>query len=349
MSGDSTDYSSSQNPSSPYASATSSDTGYSPSQSTGNGYSNAASSPGGYSQAQDQQSVPASQRDNSSQIIGNGVNLQPSYSENGDVDLGWELMKSIPAIKTVRLEIESFAVDAAVRWIEEANDRGYKVIATYHNYEAIKGDRSPDYDPYYMGLAAEFWSNNYAKLRSGGPFLINVMNEWGHKTITAKNYASLYNDSIREIRLSCKYNDPLILDLPGSGQLARVAADAVTGAGGISPIADKNIVLSMHVYPITWNGKTSLKQDDVALLVKTGYPCMIGEFGESFDTPNTDWRGIVTYAKANNWPVLAWAWDGDGRVMNIMWPEFLKFKPGPQNSNYKINRQYADIVLPFLS
>ncbi len=348
MSGANTGYSESQNAASPYASSTSADSSYSPSQSGSGPYGDTStgSSSGGYGSDDAAQSKPAETPNTSRFMFGHGVNMQPSYSENGNVDLGWDLVKSIPSIKTVRLEIEAFAVDAAVRWISEASARGYTVIATYHNFDAID-HKPPEDDPKHMKMAIDFWNGNYKKLSAAGPFLINIMNEWGHATIKAKAFADQYNVAIREIR--AYYNGPLIIDLPGSGQLAKVAADAISGAGGISPIQDRNIILSMHVYPVTWNGTSPLKPEDVDLLARTGCPCMIGEFGESNQTPNTDWRAIVTNAKSNNWPVLAWCWDGDGGVMNMMWPEFLKFVPGQPNPNYRINQDYANIVLPFLS
>nr|WP_296650361.1 hypothetical protein [Paraburkholderia sp.] len=105
----------------------------------------------------------------------------------------------------------------------------------------------------------------------------------------------------------------------------------------------------MHVYPKTWNGKGPLTLADIDLLVATGRPCMIGEFGESNETPDTDWRAIVTYAKSLDWPVLAWCWDGDGGIMNIMQPEFQPFVAGKINTYYSINSAYANIILPFLS
>jgi hypothetical protein len=72
---------------------------------------------------------------------------------------------------------------------------------------------------------------NYKTLTAAGSFMLNIMNEWGHKTINAKSYADQYNGAIRQIR--SYYGGPIIIDLPGYGQLAKVAADAVTGAGGI--------------------------------------------------------------------------------------------------------------------
>jgi len=348
MGGGDSDYGASQNPPSPYGGSTGGS--YSSSQPASGPYGDAASGSGsggyGLYNTTQPEATRSSSPDVRRPIFGNGVNMQPSYQESGDVDLGWDLLKTIPSIKTVRLEIESFAVDAAARWINEANARGYKVIATYHNLDAINR-KPPEDDPKHMQLAIQFWNDNYKKLAAAGSFMINIMNEWGHAAIGAKSYADQYNGAIREIR--SYYDGPLIIDLPGSGQVAKVAADAVTGTGGISPIQDRNVILSMHVYPQTSSGKGPVTLKDVDLLVATGRPCMIGEFGESNEAPNTDWRAIVTYAKSLNWPVLAWCWNGDGGVMNIMSPEFLRFVQGQPKPNYYINSQYANIVLPFLS
>ncbi|RQP98872.1 cellulase family glycosylhydrolase [Burkholderia stagnalis] len=350
MSGGDTDYGASQNPSSPYGASGSTDGSYAQSVPTGGPYgdSSTASASGGYAPYSNPQSAPVSSSNPSAsrQIFGNGVNLQPSYQANGNVDLGWDLLKPISSVKTVRLEIEDFSVDAAVRWISEASKRGYTVIATFHSYDAINNKSASD-DPKHMQLAIQFWNSNYKKLSAAGPFTINIMNEWGHKSIDAKTYAAQYNAAVSAIR--SYYDGPLIIDLPGSGQLAKVAADAVSGAGGISPIQDRNVILSMHVYPKTWNGKGPLTLADMDLLVATGRPCMIGEFGESNETPDTDWRAIVAYAKSLYWPVLAWCWDGDGGIMNIMQPEFQPFVAGKTNPYYRINSEYANIVLPFLS
>src|SRR5882724_2006611 len=70
--------------------------------------------------------------------IGNGVNLQPSYYNNGNVDFAWSLMKQNPKIKTVRIEIEpGVDINQAKSWIQQANDNGYEIIATYHKYTVL--------------------------------------------------------------------------------------------------------------------------------------------------------------------------------------------------------------------
>jgi mannan endo-1,4-beta-mannosidase len=338
-------YSGSQGPSSSYDGSNSSE-GYQESLAPSDGYSLSTSDGGGYSAYSQPKSAQNTSSRLGGRLFGNGVNFQPSYQQNGDVDLGWTLLKTIGAVQTVRLEIEVTAVTAAVRWISEATSQGYTVIATFHSFEALDDKRPASDDPKWMQRAVQFWSSNYKKLSAAGPFMINIMNEWGHKSIDPKTYADQYNSAIRTIRGF--YPGPLIIDLPGYGQLAKVAADAVTGAGGITPIQDRNIILSMHVYPQTYNGKAGLTTADLDHLVETGRPCMIGEFGEDNKNPNTDWQAIVTYAKSLNWPVLAWAWDGDGEIMNIIYPEFQPFVAG-KTFPYSINGQYANVVLPFLS
>lgn len=42
--------------------------------------------------------------------FGDGVNLQPSYFCNGDMDLGWNLMKKYDKIKSVRIEMDPVKV-----------------------------------------------------------------------------------------------------------------------------------------------------------------------------------------------------------------------------------------------
>ena len=46
-------------------------------------------------------------------LYGHGVNLQPSYYNNGNVNFGWSLMKSYTKIKTVRIEVEPDKVTQA--------------------------------------------------------------------------------------------------------------------------------------------------------------------------------------------------------------------------------------------
>ena len=93
--------------------------------------------------------------------FGNGVNLQPSYYNNGDVDFGWGVMKNLDQIKTVRIEMDPSKIEKIeifANWIKQANEQGYKVIATYHTRPL----GSPK--PGLLLEAANWWKANYAEL-----------------------------------------------------------------------------------------------------------------------------------------------------------------------------------------
>lgn len=126
-------------------------------------------------------------------IFPNGLNLQPSYFNNGNVNIGWGLMQQQSKIQTVRIEIEPDMVVQAVSWIAQAKANGYNVIATYHK-SAVLGTN----DPNELVNAGVWWVENYATL--GGGFTINLMNEWGDHTISANDYALAYNVAIRLVR-----------------------------------------------------------------------------------------------------------------------------------------------------
>jgi mannan endo-1,4-beta-mannosidase len=167
--------------------------------------------------------------------IGNGVNLQPSYYNNGNVTFGWELMKSYPQIKSVRIEIEPDKVTQGKQWIDQARSNGYEIIATFHNYNVLGSDDSNE-----LLNAANWWKQNYAYLSNGGPITVNIMNEWGSHNQDMYSYSNAYNQAISIIR--SVYSGYLILDIPGWGQETLTASKA-------SPlINDKNIIFSAHVY-----------------------------------------------------------------------------------------------------
>jgi|GEM_PF-578110 len=241
--------------------------------------------------------------------FGDGVNLQPSYFCGGDQALGWDLMNQYPDIETVRIEIEPFAfgevsttADDAKRWIDEAAANGKHVIATYHHY--------PDNgsgDPAALQAAADFWAQHYATLSADSSFTINLMNEWGDHGVTASQYASAYDDAIATVRSQTSYTGPIVCDAPGWGQETHRLAEA---AGMIS---DDDLILSTHVYPSAYNqGAGSwLQPSHLDVLDQTNYPCMIGEFGSNM-SGQADWSAIVDHANDLGWPVIGWAWNGDG-------------------------------------
>jgi hypothetical protein len=268
-------------------------------------------------------------------VFGNGVNLQPSYYNSGNCDLGWTLMKQNTKIKTVRIEIEPNQVLNAKRWISEAKSNGYTVIATYHKATVLGTDNTAE-----LQAAANWWKTNYTTL--GGGFIINLMNEWGSHNITPAAFASAYNTAIATVRQV--YSGNIIIDIPGWGQETATAACAVKGCStGQAKITDVNIILSAHVYPGAWNqGKGRyMNTSDIDDLASSGRTCILGEFGNSGGS-GADWSGIVDYARGKGWAVLGWAWAGDGGSMNMITPQFQPYVSGQPKTYSKSG--YFNIV-----
>jgi mannan endo-1,4-beta-mannosidase len=255
--------------------------------------------------------------------IGNGVNLQPSYFNGGNCDLGWTLMKDKAnvKIKSVRIEVEPGQETNAKRWIAEAKSNGFQVIVTYHKSSVLGSDDAKE-----LLAAGTWWKNNYSSL--GGGFIINLMNEWGSHNITPSAYASAYNDAIAEVRKV--YTGSIIIDIPGWGQETATAACAVKGcASGQTKITDTKIILSAHIYPGAWNQAKGrhMINSDLDDLASSGRACILGEFG-NIGGSGTDWSGMVDYAKNKGWTVIGWAWAGDGIGMNMITPQFQPFVSG---------------------
>lgn len=265
---------------------------------------------------EDVKSETSTQGLTSDNVLGHGVNLQPSYFCNGDMEIGWELMIQYPDIKSVRIEIEpdkQATVEDAARWINEANAFGFDVVATYHRYE---DNGSPD--PNTLMAAANWWKTNYSTLSAAGPLVVNLMNEWGDHNVTSQQYADAYNQAISIVREV--YSGPIICDIPGWGQETHIAAHAS------SLISDNNIVFSVHVYPAAYNGYTgnSLVNSDLDYLNNAGRPVIIGEFG-SEGRGGADWSALVDHGKSLGWSIMGWAWNGDGskpKVMNMVSPNW---------------------------
>ncbi|MFD1470134.1 cellulase family glycosylhydrolase [Hymenobacter caeli] len=244
--------------------------------------------------------------------LGNGVNLQPSYYNNGNPNFAWSLMKQQTKIKTLRIEIDPSRVGAstAANWISQARSNGYtNLICTYHYYGG--SDKASD-----LMTAANWWKANYRAL--GGNFTINLCNEWGSHNITPSAYAAAYNSAISTVRQV--YSGPIVVDIPGYGQETATAAAAVKGTGG-TKINDTNIILSVHVYPNGYNQAKghNLQSADLDDLGSAGRPCIVGEFGNT-PSGSVDWQGVVNHAKSKGWTVLGWAWNGDGLGMNMVSP-----------------------------
>jgi hypothetical protein len=247
-------------------------------------------------------------------LFGDGVNLQPSYYNSGNVTFGFSLMQQYPNIKSVRIEIEPFvSIGLATSWIRQALDAGYKVIVTYHKYTVLGSDQASD-----LNDAANWWKTNYATLAGAGPFTVNLINEWGSHNLSSNTYALDYNSAISVVRQV--YKGWIIIDCPGYGQETSVAAAAVQGTNGTA-ISDRGIILSAHIYPNGFNQAKNhtFQQSDLDDLVATGHPCIVGEFGNS-PSGNVAWAGMVSYARINKWAVLGWAWNGDGGPMNMVTP-----------------------------
>jgi mannan endo-1,4-beta-mannosidase len=259
--------------------------------------------------------------DKISGVFPNGVNIQPSYYNNGYPNFGWEFMKLQTKIKTVRLEIEPDKVNQAKFWISEARKHGYTVIATYHKSAVLGSDNVAD-----LNAAANWWKTNYAYLATGGAFTVNLINEWGSHNLSANAYAAAYNTAIATVRTV--YSGPLIIDIPGWGQETAIAAAAAKGYNGGTKIYDSknNYILSAHIYRGAWNQAKGryMNTSDLDDLASSGRPCILGEFGdEGGDTNRADWFAIVDYAKSKGWTVLGWAWNGDGGHMNMLNPSWV--------------------------
>lgn len=244
--------------------------------------------------------------------IKSGVNLQPSYYNNGNPTFSWELMKQQSKIKTVRIEIEPDKVEQGKKWIQGAKENGYQVIATYHKYKVLGSDSEQD-----LLDAANWWKDNYASL--GGDFIINLMNEWGSHDISASSYATAYNDALTIVRTV--YQGAIIIDIPGWGQETYTAYQACKTSNPV--ILDTNIVLSAHIYTNGWNqGRNhNFQASDLDDISNSGRRGIIGEFGNGGGGA-VDWSGCIDYAKSKGWGVLGWCWNGDGGTMNMVDPSW---------------------------
>lgn len=264
--------------------------------------------------------------------IGKGLNIQPSYYNNGNVDLAYDKLKlfdNLNRIKTIRIEIEpNVPISQVKSWISQTKDAGYQIIATYHKCTVLGTDLSSELD-----LAANWWYTNYKELKASAGnavFVINLMNEWGSHSISATNFAIAYNKAISKVRSAQDinkntYKGPIIIDCPGWGQETVTAVNAVKGIGTTNgvKITDTNIILSLHVYKQAWNSSAghTLQASDVDNLATSGRPIMIGEFGYQ-GTGNCDVTAVTNRANTLGYTVLGWCWNGggDGDDMNMMSP-----------------------------
>jgi mannan endo-1,4-beta-mannosidase len=285
------------NPDAGYGSAKDAGAGYGTGKDAGTAYANSKDAGSGYPSPAD------AGADQPATLFGNGVNLQPSYSSNGNADLGWDYLKKFPAIKTVRILVEPDKYNQAVRWVTEAQDKGYDVIVCY-NKSAVLGSS----DPAELLAAANWWKDHFAQLKGKAGITVNLMNEWGGHGLQPDVYADACNQALAIVRQV--YKNRVILDAPGYGQGATALLQAITGN---KKIADRNIMLSVHVYPSAYDALTgkALQNDALKKLNDTGLPCMLGEFGSKAQSSGASWSGLVDFSKSLNWPVLAWCWAAD--------------------------------------
>jgi len=268
-----------------------------------------------------------------SQILKNGVNIQASYYNDGQVNIGWELMQSYPEIEAVRIEIEPYRVQQAQRWIREAHEHGYQVIATYHDSQKLGTDSRIE-----LMKAANWWQAHYQTLSDSGPIIINIMNEWGSHDISARDYAEAYNEAIKTIRTV--YDKSLIVDVPGFGQATKIAADAYTY------FEDQDIIYSVHIYTSAFNieQRRWLSHEDLSYLEATGVPCMVGEFCDT-SIGGADWCTIIDHCYHNGWPIFGWAWNGDGDDMNMIEPHW---RDEPLASTYRPT-EFMEVIIDKLA
>ena len=272
--------------------------------------------------------------------FGDGVNLQPSYYNSGNVNFGWNVLEQYARVKTVRIEIDpdNSTPQEAQNWIAQAQSHGYYVIATYHSIPGNGSDNTS-----YLTAAANYWVQNYKYLAGGGQLTINLANEWGSHDLTATQYAVDYNQAIATVRTV--YDGPIIIDASGWGQECEVAANAIMGkdtTGGVK-ITDPNIIVSVHIYPPAWDQYENhvLQNSDLDYLAASGAKCMVGEFG-SIGDGKADWSGLVQHAITLGWPVLAWAWNGDGGQMNMMSPAWSQ-NAQPTDNQIGISSYFSQV------
>ena len=261
--------------------------------------------------------------------FGNGVNLQPSYYNNGNVTFGWNVMKKYSQIKQLRIEIEPDKVVQGKKWIQDAHNQGYQLIVTYHKYVALGSD-----DENEIIAAANWWVANYEYLKpKGGDFTINLINEWGSHSQSAATYSKAYNTAVAIVRTV--YSHDIIIDISGWGQNTHVAAQA-------SPmLSDTKLILSAHIYPQGNQEGHYNNNADMDELKGTGRPCIIGEFG-TIGNGGVDVYGVVTHAKSIGFlGVYAWAWNGDGGDMNMMSPKWVD---NPVATTYDENDYFYELI-----
>ncbi|PSP95451.1 hypothetical protein BRC91_02040 [Halobacteriales archaeon QS_4_62_28] len=282
--------------------------------------------------------------------MGNGVNLQAGYTENtsnnDEPPVGWGLMSQQSAIDTVRIEVEppneglsKFGIGGYKDLIWEANNEGLDVICTYH-HEPYNGSNNEGTDRESLRAAGDWWRNNYWDLSQAGDFTVNLINEWGSHGIDPDNIGKWYKEEISKLR-DAGYDEQVIVDCTGYAQ------DIYNTVDGLEAWLDwENIAIGVHVY-----GKSSpasswgpLQASDLDYVANSSFPGIVGEFGTRnnySNEENANVTNIVNYARDTlNWPVLAWAWNGDDEdwPMNMVQPGWPSRNHSvPEDQTYSLN------------
>lgn len=269
-----------------------------------------------------------------------GVNLQPSYYNGGNVNVGWALMAANPKIKAVRIEIDrgafNFNLSAHTRIIDEALSRSniQKVIITYHDSTCLGCS-----DGTKLNAAANFFKNNQTALRlSNAKIRINLFNEWGGHNLAGVTWGNNINNAIGIIR-NAGINRTIIVDAPGLGQ------GAVRAAAGLKQVTHSAVVPSMHIYQSCYDEGSKSDADLIAAgltpadkgtglgeclpkymnaLVAAGRGMVMGEFGTRHPKPEDNasintYKGLITHGRGLG-DIYAWAWNGDGERSNMVQP-----------------------------
>lgn len=176
-------------------------------------------------------------------------------------------------------------------------------------------------------------------------FNIVICRDRGSHDMTPVGYSDAYNSAIAIVR--SVYSGPLVLDIPGWGQETDVAIAA-------SPlISDNMIIFSAHIYPQSYNqvaGRFVVPRDVENLLVESGRPCIVGEFGDiQLESTSSlknigqcNVQAVVEAAKTVGYDaVYGWAWNGDGGSLNMMSPAWYD---NPYAEAYTENSYFWSIM-----
>lgn len=162
-----------------------------------------------------------------------------------------------------------------------------------------------------------YWTRNEVLqviFNAGGNLLINIGNEVGDDTVTAKQWVSAYTPVIRQMR-QAGIRTPLVIDAPDFGKNLEVV---VAGANDLLQV-DPNLIFSVHPYwPKNNGGDANFIEQQFTAAVNAGFALIIGEFSQwgAFNGNNSicvgngecDYNAIMTKASAKGFGWYAWEW-----------------------------------------